>query len=238
MKTRLLIIIAIGILPAIPASFASCIVNEDWSEAPCLDTIANGWYNQDEVDQWTNYYSYKGSIFMEAKYLELSEAIKEDKVEEWTEESIENRNVYEYYFFSGRAPNTGEYRGLFDIIPINELEAVTYVQKNKEGTDVTFTVKSYFGTINSFEYKPEENLVAFEMPFDWSKQNLSDVTFVHEEVSFPKDFADFLTPSYIGRVNGIDLFKSAIMIDDYSEQDVRIVHFMLTQDHLNLLQRE
>jgi len=40
------------------------------------------------------------------------------------------------------------------------------------------------------------------------------------------------------KVNGIDLFKSAIMIDDYSEQDVRIVHFMLPQDHLNILQQE
>ena len=121
---------------------------------------------------------------------------------------------------------------------VSMVETVPFVQKSKVGTDVTFTVKSYFDTINSFEYKPEENLVAFEMPFDWSKQNLSHVSIVHEEVSFPKDFADFLAPSYIGRVNGIDLFKSAIMIDDYSKQDVRIVHFMLLQDHLNLLQRE
>ena len=121
---------------------------------------------------------------------------------------------------------------------VSMVEAIPYVQKSKEGTDVTFTVKSYFDTINNFEYKPEENLVAFEMPFDWSEQNLSHTSFVHEEVSFPKNFADFLTPSYIGRVNGIDLFKSAIMIDDYSEQDVRIVHFMLPQDHLNILQQE
>lgn len=104
----------------IPNASASCIVNEDWPDAPCLDTIGNGRYNQEEVDMWTGYYSYKGSQFMEEKYIQLNEAIKEDRLEKWAEESTENRNVYEYYFFSGRAPNTGEYRGQFDVIKINE----------------------------------------------------------------------------------------------------------------------
>ena len=104
----------------IPDAFAMCIENEDWPEAPCLDSIGNGWYNQDQVDRWSDYYSYKGSIFMEKKYLELADAIREDRVEEWNEESTENRNVYEYYFFSGRAPNTGEYHGAFDVIAVNE----------------------------------------------------------------------------------------------------------------------
>lgn len=120
MKTKLLIITVIGILPLIPPVFSSCIVNEDWPEAPCLDTIANGKYNQDDVNKWTEYYSYKGSIFMEKKYQELNEAINEYRLQEWVDESTVNRNVYEYYFFSGRAPNTGEYRGGFDVISLNE----------------------------------------------------------------------------------------------------------------------
>jgi len=117
------------------------------------------------------------------------------------------------------------------------VEAVPYEQKSKEGIDVTFTVKSYFDTINYFEYKPEENLVVFEIHFDWSEQNLSRAIFVHEEVSFPKNFTDFLTPSYIGQVNGIDLFKSSIIVDDTSEEQ-RIVHFMLSRDQISFLKSE
>ena len=55
---------------------------------------------------------------MESAYLDLNQAIKEDRLEDWTSESTQNRNVYEYYFFSGRAPNTGEYKGQFDVIEI------------------------------------------------------------------------------------------------------------------------
>ena len=110
----------------IPEAFALCIVNEDWPIAPCMDMIENGRYPQDQVDRWSDYYSYKGSIFMEKKYLDLNNAIKEDRVEEWTRESHENLNVYQYYFFSGRAPNTGEYRGAFDVIAVNEEGAPEY----------------------------------------------------------------------------------------------------------------
>jgi hypothetical protein len=118
--------IGILALPLIPSGFSMCVVNEDWPKAPCLDTISNGWYPQEEVNQWSEYYSYKGSVFMEQKYLKLSDAIQKDLLEEWISLSDENRNVYEYYFFSGRAPNTGEYYGQFDIIEVKEENAPEY----------------------------------------------------------------------------------------------------------------
>lgn len=113
----------------------------------------------------------------------------------------------------------------------------SYYQQKVRGEDVTFKVKSYYDTITNFQYNTEENLIRFEMPFDWSEQNLSHVYFIHEEAIFPKDFIDFLAPSYTGRVNGIDLFKSSIMVDDSSEEE-RIVHFMLSQDQISFLKRE
>jgi len=113
----------------------------------------------------------------------------------------------------------------------------SYYQQKVRGEDVTFKVKSYYDTITNFQYNPEENIIRFEMPFDWSEQNLSHVYFIHEEAIFPKDFIDFLAPSYTGRVNGIDLFKSSIMVDDSSEEE-RIVHFMLSQDQISFLKRE
>ncbi len=110
-------------------------------------------------------------------------------------------------------------------------------QQKVGGKDVTFKVKSYYDTITNFQYNSEENLIRFEMPFDWSEQNLSHVYFIHEETIFPKDFTEFLAPSYTGKVNGIDLFKSSIMIDDSSDEG-RIVHFMLSQDQISFLKRE
>ena len=122
MKTRIpiIVIVVLSMIIIIPEAFASCIVNEDWPGAPCLDTIGNGWYDQDEVDQWSNYYSYKGADFMEKKFFQLDTAIAEDRLEQWVNESQVNQNVYEYYFFSGRAPNIGWHNAQFHLIPINE----------------------------------------------------------------------------------------------------------------------
>lgn len=124
MKTGLLILVFFGLFIAIPNSFATCIVNEDWHDAPCLDSLANGKYDQEEVNMWSKYYSYKGTEFMEQKRSELNNAISDGILQEWVDESVHNRNVYEYYFFSGRAPNTGEYLGQFDEFMINESSTI------------------------------------------------------------------------------------------------------------------
>jgi len=110
-----------------------------------------------------------------------------------------------------------------------------YDQKTKEGQDVKFKVRSYYDIITNFEYNPTENIISFEMPFDWSEQNISQIPYVHEEILFPKNFTDLLANSYTGQVNGIDLFKSSISVDDYSVEDGRIVHFIILQDHLRVL---
>ena len=96
-------------------------------------------------------------------------------------------------------------------------------------------MKSYFDKISNFEYNSETKQVTFEMPFDWSEKQMSHIPVVHEEVHFPKDFAELLSPGYVGQVNGIDLFKSSVVVDDYTEEDERIVHFVLLQDHLFLM---
>ncbi|MFQ5572657.1 MAG: PEFG-CTERM sorting domain-containing protein, partial [Nitrosopumilaceae archaeon] len=44
--------------------------------------------------------------------------------------------------------------------------------------------------------------------------------------------------NYVGKVNGIDLFKSSVTADDYTEEDERIVHFVLLSDHLKFLKNE
>ncbi len=119
MKIILLLIILGALIPVTPA-FAQCIVNDDWPDAPCLDEIINGWYIQEDVNRWAEYYSYKGDSFMEEKHLELKQAINQVRMQEWIDESDQNANVYYYYFFSGRAPSNEELHGQFNVIQTNE----------------------------------------------------------------------------------------------------------------------
>ena len=129
--------------------------------------------------------------------------------------------------------NSGMYNADLSII-----ETTSHIQKDAENHDVEFRLKSYFDKISNFEYIPEAKQITFEMPFDWSEKQMSHVSVVHVEVHFPKDFAEFLAPSYSGYANGIELFKASVTIDDYTEDDERIVHFVLLQDHLRFLKNE
>ncbi len=113
-----------------------------------------------------------------------------------------------------------------------------FLQKDSENQDVQFKIKSYFDNISNFKYDPITKQVTFEMPFDWSEKQMSHIPVVHEEVHFPKNFTEFLSPSYTGKVNGIDLFKASVTIDDYTEDNERIVHFVLLQDHLRFIKNQ
>jgi predicted secreted protein with PEFG-CTERM motif len=117
-------------------------------------------------------------------------------------------------------------------------EKTQYTETDSEPHDVSFRLNSYFDKISSFEYDSEKKQVTFVMPFDWSEKQMSHIPVVHEEVHFPNEFAEFFSPGYTGKVNGIDLFKSSVTIDDYTEEDERIVHFVLLQDHLRFLKNQ
>lgn len=121
---------------------------------------------------------------------------------------------------------------------VSVAETTRHTQLDQEGNNVNFRMKSYFDKISNFEYDSEQKTITFSMPFDWSEKTISHMPIVHEEVHFPKDFAEFLSPSYIGKVNGIKLFKSSVIVDDYTEEDERIVHFILLGDHLKFLKSE
>ena len=112
-----------------------------------------------------------------------------------------------------------------------------YDERDKEGNPVSFGVMSYYDEVTSLDYDPDTNSVTFEMPFDWREQNISHIPVVHEELHFPKSFGDFFAPSYVGKMNGIELFKSSVVIDDYSNEDERIVHVVLSQDNLRYLKQ-
>jgi predicted secreted protein with PEFG-CTERM motif len=121
---------------------------------------------------------------------------------------------------------------------VSVAETTSYFEDDQEGNEVKFQIKSYFDKVSGFEYNSEGELVTFSIPFDWSEKTISHIPVVHEEVHFPKGFAEFLSPGYVGKVNGVELFKSSVTIDDYTEEDERIVHFVLLRDHLTFLKNE
>lgn len=133
--------------------------------------------------------------------------------------------------------NIVENSGVFNA-DLTIVETTEYIQKDSQDNDVKFRLKSYFDKISNLEYNPTTREVYFEMPFDWSEKQMSHIPVVHEEVHFPKNFSEFFYPSYVGQVNGIDLFKASVTIDDYTEEDERIVHFVLLQDHLKFLKNQ
>ena len=121
---------------------------------------------------------------------------------------------------------------------VSILETASHAQSDLGGGDVQFRTKSYFDTLSGFEYDAQAGRVTVEMPFDWSEKTISHIPVVHVEVHIPDEFAEFLHPGYTGRVNGIDLFRASVTIDDYTEEDERIVHFVLLGDHVKSLKTQ
>lgn len=133
--------------------------------------------------------------------------------------------------------NIVENLGVYSV-DVSMIETVDYKFQSADNNLIDFKSKSYFDKLSKFNYDSENNKVTFEMPFDWSEKTVSHIPVVHTEVHFPKDFVDMLSPSYTGKINGIDLFKSNVIIDDYTVEDERIVHFVLLQDHLQYLKQQ
>ena len=114
----------------------------------------------------------------------------------------------------------------------------THHAQTIEQVPVEFRVKSYYDNIARFVYNQTEQTAKVIIPFDWSEQNISHTNVVHTEIMFPKDFVSFLAPNYFGTANGIELFKSSIFIDDYSEEESRLVHFVLLKDHVRYIKTQ
>jgi len=89
------IFVGMIVLPLIfPQGFSQCIYNDDWSDAPCFDMgpVSHSEFNK----AWALYYDYKGKDWMEAKRIEMNQALEQGVLEEWVKK-LENHNVYQYY---------------------------------------------------------------------------------------------------------------------------------------------
>ena len=94
---------------------------------------------------------------------------------------------------------------------------------------------TYYDEISNFEYDPATRTMKYEMPFEWSVENINQTSVVHEEVAIPKSFGGLLASEFVMNVNGVDLPQDVVSIDDFMADD-RIVHFTIYQrDLLHIL---
>jgi hypothetical protein len=111
-------------------------------------------------------------------------------------------------------------------------ETDQYQIYDKDYGNQNMTVIAYYDQINNFHYDSEKKSINFAMPFNWSADNINQVSVVHQEIKIPKSLGDFLVTKYDAYVNGIKLPDNAITIDDYSSDD-RIVHLILYKQELS-----
>lgn len=92
-------------------------------------------------------------------------------------------------------------------------------------------VKTYYDEISNFDYS--NKTITFEMPFTWEHTYVDQVPVLHTEVQFPKTIEELQTNSYRGTLNGRELEAQAVVIDDYTSEQNRIVHFVVNNAMLH-----
>lgn len=115
---------------------------------------------------------------------------------------------------------------------ISLAEKISYDVTTKSGDKNKLSLTSYYDKIKNFQYVAEPQTMSFGMPFDWSDKTLSQITIVHIEVHIPKSFLDMISTDYDATVNGVALPESSIQVDDYSEDENRVVHLVIAREQL------
>jgi hypothetical protein len=95
-------------------------------------------------------------------------------------------------------------------------------------------VKTYYDEITNFDYS--NKTIKFEMPFTWEHTYVDQVPVLHSEVQFPKTIEELQTNSYRGTLNGRELEAQAVVIDDYTSEQDRIVHFVVNNAMLRRIE--
>ena len=117
-------------------------------------------------------------------------------------------------------------------------ETKKYHMYDGETGDQNVTIIAYYDQIGNFHYDADKTMMSFSMPFNWSPENVKQVSVIHQELKIPRSFTNFIVTKYDAKVNGIKLNDRAISIDDYSSDD-RIVHLIVyKQDLSNIVKQQ
>jgi peptide/nickel transport system substrate-binding protein len=116
----------------------------------------------------------------------------------------------------------------FDLY-ISVSHALHFTAETDEGQK-DILVKTYYDDVTDFGY--QNGTIEFEMSFDWDPVYINLVSVLHMELQFPKSIEALKTNSYRGSLNGIELPAESIQIDDYTSEENRIVHFVISNTRL------
>jgi len=99
---------------------------------------------------------------------------------------------------------------------------------NDDNGNVTLKVKTFYDEITDFLYDQENSKISFKMPFTWNLNYVSQIVNLHEELILPKSYTPLSTvSSFTGTLNGMEIPRNTVLIDDYSDQHNRIVHIVV-----------
>ncbi|MDE1765084.1 MAG: hypothetical protein KGI27_02295 [Thaumarchaeota archaeon] len=96
-------------------------------------------------------------------------------------------------------------------------------------------IVAYYDQLHDIRYDQAKKSINFSMPFDWSAQNIKQLTVVHQEIRIPRTLGDFVVTKYDAYVNNIKIPDKLISIDDYSMDAYRIVHLILFRQDVSSL---
>jgi len=112
---------------------------------------------------------------------------------------------------------------------IQESANRTSNNNNNEKGNLTLKVKTFYDEITDFLYNQENSKISFKMPFTWNLDYVSQIVNLHEELIIPKTYTPLSTiSSFTGTLNGMEIPRNTILIDDYSDHKYRIVHIIVT----------
>ena len=97
-------------------------------------------------------------------------------------------------------------------------------------SDGNVSITSFYDIVDSFSFSPDS--MSFSMPFEWSEENISQVSVVHEEIHIPKSLSSWIVGDYYLEINEKTAPNSLITIDDYSVEEERIIHVIIPQRYL------
>jgi hypothetical protein len=94
--------------------------------------------------------------------------------------------------------------------------------------NIMFKVKTFYDEITDFVYDQNNSKITFKMPFTWDLDYVSQIVNLHEELIIPKSYTPLSTvSSFTGTLNGMEILRNTILIDDYSDENNRIVHIVI-----------
>jgi hypothetical protein len=94
--------------------------------------------------------------------------------------------------------------------------------------NIMLKVKTFYDEIKDFVYDQNSSKITFKMPFTWDLDYVSQIVNLHEELIIPKSYTPLSTvSSFTGTLNGMEILRNTILIDDYSDENNRIVHIVI-----------